>query len=342
MSSGRAGGKRAPKAEEGESERLAEALRGGDRRALARAITLVESTRADHRARAESLLERLMPATGGAIRLGISGAPGVGKSSFIEAFGMHLVGAGHRVAVLAVDPSSKRGGGSILGDKTRMERLANAPEAFIRPSPAGGTLGGVARRTREAMLVAEAAGFDVVIVETVGVGQSETAVADMVDMFVLLLAPGGGDELQGLKRGIVELADLVAVNKADGELLAAANRAAADYRRALQLIMPASPDWRVPVLQCSALTGEGIAEIWQAVERYRKALGASGALAARRAEQARAWLWSELSEGLLALLREDARVTALLTETERAVASGRLSPSAGARRLLAAFRGEGE
>ena len=244
-----------------EIERLAAAVEGGERRALARAITLVESTHADHRAKAEALLARLMPATGNSIRLGISGSPGVGKSTFIEAFGLHLIGQGRRLAVLAVDPSSKRGGGSILGDKTRMEKLAVEPAAFIRPSPTGGALGGVARRTREAILVAEAAGFDVVIVETVGVGQSETAVADMVDMFILLLQPAGGDELQGLKRGIIELADLLVVNKADGELTAAAARAAADYRRALQLIMPRSVDWRTPVKLASALTGKGIADV---------------------------------------------------------------------------------
>jgi len=264
MTAGRASGKRQIAASDAD-EHLAAAVEAGDRRALARAITLVESTRADHRLRAEALLERLMPATGRAMRLGISGVPGVGKSSFIEAFGLHLIAAGHKVAVLAVDPSSKRGGGSILGDKTRMEKLSVESDAFIRPSPAGTTLGGVARRTRDALLVAEAAGFDVVIVETVGVGQSETAVADLTDMFILLLQPGGGDELQGIKRGIVELADLVIVNKADGELVAAANRAASDYRRALHLLRPVSPHWSVPVLLCSALTGAGVPEVWQTV-----------------------------------------------------------------------------
>ncbi|HLI11067.1 MAG TPA: methylmalonyl Co-A mutase-associated GTPase MeaB [Alphaproteobacteria bacterium] len=352
MTSGRSTGKNKPaKPGEGadpaaraapeETARLAAAVAAGDRRALARAITLVESTREDHRARAEALLERLMPAVGRSIRLGISGVPGVGKSTFIEAFGLYVIGEGHRLAVLAVDPSSKRGGGSILGDKTRMERLAVSPAAFIRPSPAGGTLGGVARRTREAMLVCEAAGFDIVLVETVGVGQSETAVADMVDMFVLLLLPASGDELQGIKRGIMELADLLVVNKSDGELAAAANRAAADYRRALQLIMPASPNWRTPVIQCSAVTGSGIAAVWQAVARYREALGASGEIAARRASQARAWLWSELSEGLLAALRRQPEIAAELDGIEAAVAAGRLSPAAAARRLLARFRGEG-
>ena len=215
----------------------------GDRRALARAITLIESRRPEHQEQAEQLLGRLLPATGKAVRLGISGTPGAGKSTFIEALGAHLIEQGHQVAVLAVDPSSRRSGGSILGDKTRMQRLAQAPEAFIRPSPAGGTLGGVTRRTREAALACEAAGFDVVVIETVGVGQSESAVADMVDSFLLLLAPGGGDELQGIKRGIVELADLVVINKADGELLAAALRAQADYRAALQLLRPRPSAW---------------------------------------------------------------------------------------------------
>jgi len=252
---------------------LVAGLRGGDRRALAQAITLVESTHPDHRVQAEDLLAQLLPATGGALRLGITGVPGVGKSTFIEAFGAHLIDAGRRVAVLAVDPSSQVNRGSILGDKTRMAELARNPAAFIRPSPAGQTLGGVARRTREAMLVCEAAGFDVVIVETVGVGQSETAVAEMADVFVLLLQPGGGDELQGFKRGIMELADLFVITKADGELEAAAARAAAEYQGALGLLRPgrgdgtASPDWRPPVLQCSAVTGSGIPEVWAAAAK---------------------------------------------------------------------------
>jgi len=340
MNSARAaGGKAAKGTGVEEVVRLADALRAGDRRALARAITLVESSRADHRERAETLLERLMPSTGKSIRLGISGAPGVGKSTFIEVFGLHTMALGHRVAVLAVDPSSKRGGGSILGDKTRMESLSNAADAFIRPSPAGATLGGVARRTREAMLVCEAAGFDAIVVETVGVGQSETAVADMADMFILLTSPAGGDELQGIKRGITELADLVVVNKSDGALLPAANRTAADYRRALHLIRPSSPHWRTPVSQCSALDGKGIPEIWSIVERYRTTMTASGAFAARRAEQARAWLWSEATENLLAGLRSHPGVGKRVEEIEKAVAAGKLSPTAGARRLLEAFEG---
>ncbi|MFQ5775907.1 MAG: methylmalonyl Co-A mutase-associated GTPase MeaB [Kiloniellaceae bacterium] len=320
---------------------LAEAVLAGDRRALAQAITLVESTRADHRAEARALLARVLPSSGGAARLGVSGVPGVGKSTFVEAFGLHLIERGHRVAVLAVDPSSRRSRGSILGDKTRMQDLARAEGAFIRPSPAGGTLGGVARRTREAMLVCEAAGFDVVIVETVGVGQSEAAVADMVDMFLLLLQPGAGDELQGFKRGIIELADLLVVNKADGELAAAAERAAAEYRGALQFLRPASRIWRPPVLKCSALTGGGIAEVWEAVGRFREAMSQSGALEAKRAAQAGAWMWSEVSETLLAALRAHPEVAGQLPALEAEVRKGAITPTAAAERLLAAFLGGG-
>ena len=317
---------------------LAAALRAGDRRALARAITLVESTREDHRAQAEALLAALLPAAGGAARIGISGAPGVGKSTFIEAFGLAIVAAGHRVAVLAVDPSSKKGGGSILGDKTRMPELARHPDAFIRPSPAGKTLGGVARRTRDAILVVEAAGFDVVIVETVGVGQSETAVADMVDLFLLLLAPGGGDEMQGIKKGIVELADLLVVNKADGDLKAAALRAVADYRHAVRLLRPAA-DGDAPVLAVSALERQGIDKVWQTVEREITAQRSSGARDRRRAAQAQAALWSEIGEGLIELFKADARVAKRLAELEAKVAQGGLTPAAAARTALAAFRG---
>jgi LAO/AO transport system kinase len=321
-------------------KKLAAAVRKGDRRALARAITLVESTRADHRGAAEELLRFLLPASGKAIRLGISGAPGVGKSTFIEAFGLLVIGAGHRVAVLAVDPSSKRGGGSILGDKTRMAELARREEAFIRPSPAGKTLGGVARRTREAILVAEAAGFDVVIVETVGVGQSETAVAELVDIFLLLLAPGGGDDLQGIKKGIVELADLIVVNKADGDLKPAAMRAVADYRHALRLLRPVAAAGSPEVIAVSALLGEAIDKIWQMVERRAAALAADGERDRRRADQARAAVWTEIGEGLSELLRSDARLAARLPRLEVKVAAGELTPSAAARTALQAFRGK--
>ena len=319
---------------------LAASVRRGERRALARAITLVESTRADHRQAAESLLERLLPATGASVRIGISGSPGVGKSTFIEAFGQTVIQEGHKVAVLAVDPSSQRTGGSILGDKTRMEELARRPEAFIRPSPAGATLGGVARRTREAMLVCEAAGFDVILVETVGVGQSETAVADMVDLFLLLLLPGGGDELQGIKKGIVELADLVVVNKADGDLVSAARLAAAEYRHALALLRPATGDWRTPVLTCSARSGDGIGEVWQTIGRYRESLGASGALTTRRADQAAAWLWSELRESLMEAFRQHPGVRTALPDLEQLVRRGEVPPGAAALTLLQRFQHE--
>jgi LAO/AO transport system kinase len=313
---------------------LSDDVRSGDRRALARAITLVESSRADHRADAVALLDALMPATGGATRVGISGAPGAGKSTFIEALGVHLADTGHRVAVLAVDPSSTRSGGSILGDKTRMEELSRRPDAFIRPSPSGGTLGGVARRTREALLVCEAAGFDVVLVETVGVGQSEVAVAGMVDEFCLLLAPGAGDDLQGVKRGIVELADLVVVNKADGALADLARHTAADYANALHFVGPAR------VLLASALEGTGIADVWTAVTDDVDAARASGALAQKRADQAKAWMWSEVTDTLVDDLRADPALRAHLAALEDDVAAGRCSPAAAAGEVMAAFRKE--
>lgn len=319
-------------------ESVAQRVLNGDRRALARAITLIESRRPDHQEQAEKLLERLLPATGRSIRLGISGTPGAGKSTFVEALGAHVIGAGHRIAVLAVDPSSRRSGGSILGDKTRMQRLAQAPEAFIRPSPAGTTLGGVARRTREAALACEAAGFDVILIETVGVGQSESAVADMVDCFLLLLAPGAGDELQGIKRGVVEFADLIVINKADGELAAAAERARADYQAALQLLQPTTPGWSAEVLTCSALEGRGIEEVWATVLRHRAALEASGALEARRARQWQSWLRAEVEVVLGEALRSDPATGALLEELEQAVAERRILPSRAARELIARFR----
>ncbi len=318
-------------------EATAAAIRAGDRRALGRAITLVESVRPDHREQATALLQKLLPHTGNSRRIGISGAPGVGKSTFIEAFGLHLVEQGLTVAVLAVDPSSARAGGSILGDKTRMSFLARHRSAFIRPSPAGTTLGGVARRTAEALLLAEAAGFDVVIVETVGVGQSEFAVADLVDTFVLLLSPGGGDDLQGIKRGIMELADIVVVNKADGALADAAGHAAADYRAALALMRPKVPEWPAEVLLASALNKSGIADIWDAVERHRAALGER--LAPLRAGQATRRMWAEVHDSLVEALRQDLQVKPLLAEVERAVGAGEITPSAAAAKLVAAFRG---
>ncbi|RDD61704.1 methylmalonyl Co-A mutase-associated GTPase MeaB [Ferruginivarius sediminum] len=316
---------------------LAKKVRARDRRALARAITLVESTRRDHRDAAEALLAELLADTGGAVRLGISGVPGVGKSTFIEAFGLHVIGEGHRVAVLAVDPTSSRTGGSILGDKTRMQELSRNADAFIRPSPTGGTLGGVARRTREAMLVCEAAGFDVVVVETVGVGQSEIAVADMVDMFLLLLLPGGGDELQGIKKGISEIADLLVVNKADAGMKDAARAAAAEYKSALRMLRPANEAWKPPVLTCSALEHRGIDKVWAAISDYRQKLGDSGDLARRRAEQARSWMWNEVEETLLRAFKDHPGVARRLPDLERAVTEGRIPAAAAARELLDAF-----
>jgi LAO/AO transport system kinase len=321
-------------------EHLAAALRSGERRALARAVTLVESSRPDHREQAERLIETILPWTGGATRIGISGPPGAGKSTFIERFGLDGIARGRHIAVLAVDPGSKRGGGAILGDKTRMADLARAPAAFIRPSSSGRQSGGVARRTREAILVCEAAGFDTVLVETVGAGQSETAVADMVDMFLLILPPAAGDELQGIKRGVIELADLVLVNKADGALLDHATRAAADYGNALRLIRPSLPEWQAAARAVSALTGSGIDAVWDDVARFRAALQATGAWDRRRAEQTRAALWAEIGDALLERFRAAPRVAARLAEVEDEVTAGTRTPAAAARALLAAFLGK--
>ena len=320
-----------------DSEVLANAVISGNRRALAQAITLIESTRADHRASACDLLERLLPHSGGSIRLGVSGVPGVGKSTFVEALGNHVIDEGQRVAVLTVDPSSAISGGSILGDKTRMERLSRRPEAYIRPSPAGKTLGGVTRRSREALILCEAAGFDVVIVETVGVGQSETRVADMTDMFMLLQLPGGGDELQGIKRGIMELADLILINKADDDLKDLASRSVADYRNALRLLHPRSVNWKVQVHTCSARDGVGIAEAWDIVLQHRSVHEASGELFERRSEQARDWMWSELSDSLLAALQSDPRVREQIPKLEAEASAGRIPPTIAARQLLDLF-----
>ncbi|HEX3864443.1 MAG TPA: methylmalonyl Co-A mutase-associated GTPase MeaB [Stellaceae bacterium] len=321
---------------------LANALRRGERRALARAVTLVESTRPDHREVAEALIEAILPATGGATRIGISGPPGAGKSTLIERFGLDGIARGHRIAVLAVDPGSKRGGGAILGDKTRMEQLGRAPGAFIRPSSAGAETGGVARRTREGILVCEAAGFDIVLVETVGAGQAETTVADMVDMFLLVLPPAAGDELQGIKRGIIELADLVLINKADGELRDHAERAAAEYANALRLVRPGFPEWQVVVRAVSALTGEGIDALWDDVARFRAALKASGAWGRRRAEHARAALWAEIGDGLVEHFRAAPAVAGRLAAIEDDVTHGVRTPAAAARLLLAGFLAGGQ
>ena len=316
------------------------ALTAGDRRALAKAITLVESSRAADEPAATALVNAALPHAGRAIRVGLSGAPGVGKSTFIEAFGTWLTGQGRSVAVLAVDPSSRRSGGSILGDKTRMVKLAQDPRAFLRPSPAGATLGGVARRTRETMLLVEAAGFDVVLVETVGVGQSETAVADMVDMFIVLVSPGGGDELQGIKRGIMELADLVVVTKADGDLKPAATRAAAEYEAALHLMRPKFDNWFAAVRMVSSTEGKGIAEVWSDIETFRARLAETGAWERQRRAQSVAWLWTELREGLLAWLKDDKGAARELAKAEAHVAKGEAAPPAAARAILARFRGE--
>ncbi len=310
-----------------QSSDLARGIRSGDRATLARAITLIESKRADHRKAAHLLVQELLPATGKAVRLGITGAPGAGKSTTIDALGTYLTGEGHKVAVLAVDPSSTRTGGSILGDKTRMARLAMDPDAFVRPSPTSGTLGGVAAKTRETMLTCEAAGYDVIMVETVGIGQSETAVAHMTDFFLVLMLPGAGDELQGLKKGIVELADMIAVNKADGDNIARARVAAAEYRAALNILKPQSETWSPPVVTYSALTGDGIAELWAQVLAHKEKMSATDELAARRREQQVKWMWTLLEERLTARLRSDPAVRGKLKAAETAVAAGKLAPT---------------
>jgi len=314
---------------------LASRIRAGDRAALARAITLIESRRADHQAQARDLVQALLPATGQAVRVGITGSPGVGKSTTIDALGMFLIGRGHKVAVLAVDPSSARTGGSILGDKTRMTRLSAEDNAFIRPSPSSGTLGGVAAKTREAMLLCEAAGFDVVLVETVGIGQSETAVCDMTDFFLALMLPGAGDELQGIKKGLVELADMIAVNKADDDNIKRAKTAAAEYKAALHILAPRSEHWQPPVVTYSALTGDGIETLWTKVLDHRRAMQASGDFAARRREQQVKWMWAMLEDKLKARLRADPAVRAKVKQTEAAVADGRMTPAVAADAVMA-------
>jgi LAO/AO transport system kinase len=316
---------------------LARRVRDGDRASLARAITLIESKRADHRKQAHALVQELLPLTGKAIRVGITGAPGVGKSTSIDALGTWLTEKGHKVAVLAVDPSSTRTGGSILGDKTRMARLANDERAFIRPSPSSGTLGGVAAMTRETMLLCEAAGFDVVLVETVGIGQSETTVADMTDFFLALMLPGAGDELQGIKKGLVELADMIAVNKADGDNIKRAQSAAAEYRAALHILTPRSPNWTPPVVTYSALTGDGIAGLWSQILLHRERMTATGELAQLRREQQVKWMWSMLEQRVFAKLRTDAGLRARLPQIEAAVADGRLSPTLAVDEIAAAL-----
>ncbi len=314
-------------------QKLVDGVRARQPRALAKAITLVESTRCDHQARADVVLQALVPYTGQSIRVGISGSPGSGKSTFIEALGLHLIERGHCVAVLAIDPSSSLSGGSILGDKTRMERLSQAPESFIRPSPSGGSLGGVAEKTHETMLLCEAAGFDVIIIETVGVGQSETTVAGMVDVFVLLQLPNAGDDLQAIKKGIVELADIVVINKADIDP-EAAERARQQFAGALSLLRPRSPHRRPSVLSLSAATGKGIDQFWAEIDRYHKVMTESGELHARRRIQAINWMWSLIDHGLRNRFRQHPRVRHDLEILSRAVGAGGMSPTAAANRLL--------
>ena len=306
----------------------------GDRRILAKTITLIESSRVDHQTAAQAILERLLPYTGKAVRLGITGIPGVGKSSFIECLGLLLIEKGLRVAVLAVDPSSNRSGGSVLADKTRMERLSADDRAFIRPSPSGGTLGGVARKTRETMLVCEAAGFDVMIVETVGIGQSEITVASMVDFFLVLMLAGAGDELQGIKKGFLELADALAINKADGDNMERARIAQKDFETALHLLRPASPNWSPPALMCSARERTGIEAIWNVVMKHREVMTASGELAQRRRGQSLAWMWSLVEEGLRDRFHHHPEVQRQLPQLARQVENGQLPPTAAACQLL--------
>ena len=322
-----------------DTDALAEAVRAADRTSIGRAITLVESTLAADRAAAAKLLQLLLPHAGDAHRVGITGVPGVGKSTFIDELGSRLTAEGRRVAVLAVDPSSSVSGGSILGDKTRMGRLAVDEQAFVRASPSSGTLGGVTRTTRESMVVLEAAGFDVILVETVGVGQSETVVAGMVDFFLVLMLPGAGDELQGIKKGVLELADMLAINKADGDNELRAKRSARDYQTALHLLTPASPNWTPPVLTCSALSGDRLDAVWEQIELHRRTFLDSGEWEARRRSQQRNWMWALVEERLLDRFHRHEAVAAEVAEIEQAVLNGELSPSVAADRLLEHFDG---
>lgn len=309
----------------------------GRRRAIAKTITLVESSLPSHRAMAAAVMDGILPFTGNAIRLGITGVPGVGKSTFVENLGLSLAEKGHKVAVLAVDPSSRRSGGSVLGDKTRMEKLASHPTTFIRPSPSGETLGGVAAKTRETMLVCEAAGYDVVMVETVGVGQSETSVATMVDFFLALMITGAGDELQGIKKGILEVADAIAINKADGDNAERARKARVEYEIALHLVTPESPTWRPPVLTCSSILENGTDAVWATVLEHRKKMQSTGEFYQRRRKQSLSWLWTLVEEGLKARFRENPRISERIPEMTRDVEQQRMSPSAAAQELLSYF-----
>ena len=313
---------------------LAKALKAGERAALGRAITLVESKRPDHEDQAQQLLLSLTQDTGKALRIGITGVPGVGKSTTIDTFGSNLTAAGHKVAVLAVDPTSQRSGGSILGDKTRMNALSGDPNAFIRPSPTGATLGGVTRRTCETMLLCEAAGFDIIIVETVGIGQSETAVADMVDFFLVLMLPGAGDELQGIKKGVLEIADMIAVNKADGDNEPRANAAASEYRAAFNILTPQSPNWAPPVITISGLQNKGLDALWAEIQRHREVLTGTGEFEARRKDQRVRWMWAMLEERVMTRFRQNEAVKARLNDLEHEVSEGRLTPVLAVRELM--------
>ncbi len=312
----------------------AQGVIGRNRLVMAKTITLIESVLHEHQELARQVMDALLPHTGKAVRLGITGVPGAGKSTFIESFGTMLTEKGHRVAVLAVDPSSPRTGGSILADKTRMEKLSVNEQAFIRPSPSGGTLGGVARKTRETMMICEAAGYDVILVETVGVGQSEVAVASMVDFFLVLMIAGAGDELQGIKKGVLELADAITVNKADGDNIERAKLARAQYETAMHLLSPPSPDWSTPVLMCSSLTGSGLEEIWETVLKHRKILNDKGELERKRSEQSRLWMWALVKEGLEEWFTKNAQVVNLLPLIEKEVVSGQITATSGAARIL--------
>jgi LAO/AO transport system kinase len=317
-----------------DNQTFVDGVLAGNRGTIAKTITLIESSLRSHQQKAGEIIDLLLPNTGKAVRIGITGVPGVGKSTFIESFGMHLIRQGHRVAVLAVDPSSSKSGGSIMGDKTRMEKLSLESNAFIRPSPTGGTLGGVSRRTRESMIVCEAAGFNVIIVETVGVGQSETAVASMVDFFLVLMLAGAGDELQGIKKGVLELADAIAINKADGDNTENAQKAKKQYQKALRLLSPSSKNWSPPVLTCSAVELVGIEEIWHTVKGYRKILEASGELEEKRRKQALDWMWALVEERLRDRFYNNSQVQKELPKIIEAVEHQRIAPTAAAHRLL--------
>ncbi len=309
----------------------------GDRAKLARAITLIESRNPAHQTMAQEMLVGLLPKTGRSLRIGVSGLPGAGKSTFIDAFGTMLTAAGHKVAVLAVDPTSSRTGGSILGDKTRMARLSVDPGAFIRPSPTGGTLGGVARATREAILVCEAAGYDIILVETVGVGQSEITVSEMVDFFLVLMIAGGGDELQGIKKGVLEIADMIAITKADGDNTKRAAITASDYQHALRIITPNSPDWTPPVITISAQDNVGLDALWEKIGLYRRTMQDTGGWAAKRRKQQIRWMWSMVDDRLMTRVKADPKVKVLVPELENDVGAGKLTPTLAVDKILAAF-----